>query len=505
MFVIRPFWGSGARCASLMQRLAEAMVAGLAAVAGAAEFTTAVLRQGDTLGADVVTAVQGTTVNGLGGYAISIVRSGTAGTRSAVWGSATPTGAPGALRTEGTIGALVQDSFEAAVGFSDAGSVCYSASGSGGPVGGFDSVFVDDAPIALEGAPHQSLPGLFWSFASRPGMTASGQPYFVGGTRTTAAGTTSNRGLFYGSGATTLLLGGQTVPGLPAALTNAQTVSFDTRFSAAGTHYLAEVEMVGATTSNNVMVYSGAGLTIGGALVREGSVLPVSAGGGAGELWQNFDFVGVNEFGRYFFTGDSNIAGNDEFVLLDGRIVLREGGTLTTGETVGAFIDAGAMNENGDWAVVWDLTSSSIGPEILICNNRGVLKTGDTVDWDGDGVLDANAIVDQFEGISSLSLTNRDDAGNVQAYVPATVVVAGVPREAALRVSFAAPRQPGAGDMDCDGVTDFDDITPFVVALTGRPAYEAAFPDCIYFHADADADGRVSFDDISAFVDLLIG
>jgi len=59
------------------------------------------------------------------------------------------------------------------------------------------------------------------------------------------------------------------------------------------------------------------------------------------------------------------------------------------------------------------------------------------------------------------------------------------------------------GDLNCDGLLNFDDIDPFVLALGGQPGYEAAFPDCRWRNADCNADGAVDFDDIDAFVSTL--
>jgi Tol biopolymer transport system component len=61
------------------------------------------------------------------------------------------------------------------------------------------------------------------------------------------------------------------------------------------------------------------------------------------------------------------------------------------------------------------------------------------------------------------------------------------------------------GDMDCDGDVDFDDINPFVLALTGAEAYYAQYPNCCWLNADCNADGHVDFDDINPFVALLSG
>jgi hypothetical protein len=66
------------------------------------------------------------------------------------------------------------------------------------------------------------------------------------------------------------------------------------------------------------------------------------------------------------------------------------------------------------------------------------------------------------------------------------------------------PRYP-LGDVDCSGGVDFDDINPFVLALSGPAEYAAAYPNCDLALADANDDGAVDFDDINPFVALLSG
>lgn len=61
------------------------------------------------------------------------------------------------------------------------------------------------------------------------------------------------------------------------------------------------------------------------------------------------------------------------------------------------------------------------------------------------------------------------------------------------------------GDVNCDTNRDFDDITPFVLALSSPDEYELQYPDCERLIADCDQDGDVDFDDISAFIALLGG
>ncbi|MEW6250174.1 MAG: C25 family cysteine peptidase [Planctomycetota bacterium] len=61
------------------------------------------------------------------------------------------------------------------------------------------------------------------------------------------------------------------------------------------------------------------------------------------------------------------------------------------------------------------------------------------------------------------------------------------------------------GDLNCDAAVNFDDINPFVLALSDPAGYQAAYPNCNILNADCNADGRVDFDDINPFVALLSG
>jgi len=66
------------------------------------------------------------------------------------------------------------------------------------------------------------------------------------------------------------------------------------------------------------------------------------------------------------------------------------------------------------------------------------------------------------------------------------------------------PRNP-VGDLNCDGVVDFRDINPFILALTNGAAYDQEYPECDRSLADINQDGYVDFGDINPFVMLLSG
>lgn len=65
------------------------------------------------------------------------------------------------------------------------------------------------------------------------------------------------------------------------------------------------------------------------------------------------------------------------------------------------------------------------------------------------------------------------------------------------------PDECEVGDLNCDGKVDFDDIDPFVLALTNKAAYIAKYPKCLWLNGDCNGDGTVDFDDIDPFVGLL--
>jgi len=56
------------------------------------------------------------------------------------------------------------------------------------------------------------------------------------------------------------------------------------------------------------------------------------------------------------------------------------------------------------------------------------------------------------------------------------------------------------GDMNCDGLLDFGDINPFVLALSNPAAYATAFPNCDLMLGDINGDGVFDFKDINPFV-----
>lgn len=408
--------------------LTAAALLALTAPTSAQVASALLVEDGDLPGAPGVTidALNNTAVNHAGGYAISISASDDL---SRVWGSAD--GGPGAiLRAESTVGDYEQTSFESFYGLSNAGQVAYSATCTDlvNQETGLDTVWLDDTPVAVEGLPVPDQPGFFFSFASRPGVTADGVPYFVGGMTDVPLGSTQFRGLWKGNTPAAELIAGQIIPNLPEPISGTgSSIDFDYRFSASGNRLLAPVNIGGVSTSEDgTLILDGAGLLIDGSLVREGSPVPAAAGGLPGENWDNFDFVGVTDLGAWFFTGDTDgDTGSDEFVCVDGVIVHREGDVLDGFELSGS-IEGAYMNADGDLAFIWDVNDPVLGNvEALYCGSQLLLKEGDAVDLDGDGLVDPGAVISSFTGISSLTLGDRDANAVVNVYFTADIDTAG--------------------------------------------------------------------------------
>ena len=415
----------------------------------------------------IISSVNTPAKNAIGGWAVAVLTSDGMESLHHGFGSTDGIAPPRVLGSETTVGPYVQTSWETRIGVSDTGSLCYSASGTGGPDGGFDSAWVDLTPIAIEGEPLPPGPyqHMFWSFASAPTITANGVPVFSAGTRPTVGGSTTERGLFDGDG-TPIVYCGDLLAGAPDVLDCADSIDFDFKVSAYGNQYIFDALAITTgplTTSNDDFVaISGSALYIDGMIVQEDQPIPASIGGQVGEKWDTFDYFGINEFGEYIFTGDSiDGAGGlsqDEFVVVNGQIVAREGTTID-GKAVNGAIEDADMNESGDWAVIWDIDDPS-NIEALFFNGQFVIAEGDEIDIDGDGLVDALTSITDFNGLSGgVKVGNRDANGNVSIYFAADVNNQfGNNLEGLFRVVM--PTTPGAdGDLQISVMDAPDPLT----------------------------------------------
>jgi hypothetical protein len=156
---------------------------------------------------------------------------------------------------------------------------------------------------------------------------------------------------------------------------------------------------------------------------------------------------------------------------------------------------AGPDNDPNTWADN-DYRLSPGSPCTDAGSNSAV--PADTRDLDGDGNTTEPLSFD-FDGLPRFV----DDSGTADCpWAPGTCGTAPIVDMGAYEFQGTAHL---AGDLDCDGVAGYTDISPFVLALSGQAIYEARYPACRFMNADVNGDGVVSYADINPFVQLLGG
>ena len=166
-----------------------------------------------------------------------------------------------------------------------------------------------------------------------------------------------------------------------------------------------------------------------------------------------------------------------------GRIEVLGGFWITSGDAV---LDKVVAQPSDNDVIVTDAASLVGGQLIVELQNQQSATAGTTIRLmqDTDNCCDIGgtfASVDVFG-------TNNPTFVDYQQHLVRVLVSSNV-----------------VGDMNCDGVVNFNDINPFVLALTGQAAYNVQYPNCNWLNADCNADGSVNFADIDPFVALLGG
>ena len=357
--------------------------------------------------AQTVTSIGNTAVNSFGGWAVGASVNDPLGTLSLIYGASF--GAPAStLITEGTYGSLEQTSFESFFGVSNAMVPVYSPSSNDliGGTTGLDGCWAGTTVIANEDDPILSMPGKVFRFNSRPNVIANGDAVWIGGVND-VSGTTEGNAVFRGAGHTRVVGENDVLPGMPFAVGTGSAVDFDFRFSPDGNHHILTVNLASGSSLNDTYVdFDGGPLFIGGSIVGEDELLPTALQVAPDEDWDNFDFFGVMDDGTYFFTGDTNgPTTTDEFIVLDGEMILREGDTVG-GLVLSGSMEGGYLSARGDWGVIWDVDDPIDGNvEALLFNGRLIMKENDTIvtDLDGDGIPETG-IISSFTGLSSMTV-----------------------------------------------------------------------------------------------------
>ena len=334
-----------------------------------------VAKQGDALGGSTISTLNTpfTDGNGKVGFVGAL-----ADNQRFVWWDTGP------VFYSGSALPLVLTGGEGTMGVSDTGGFIYSPSADGN-----DSVYTHGGLLLAGTQVVPNLGGLISTFNSRPQMLPDGTALWIGGTRTDAQGTTSNRHLFRASDPTDpstitpIWSGGDLIQGIPIA-TSASNFTY--MLSDNGLNHIHVLTMSTGSSLDDVHVY-----------VNGDFVAQESKPTGFGDAWQNFGDVGIHDHGNYIFAGDTDgPTATDAFVAYNGIIGVREGDTID-GVTLasGAATRAISINNLNQVVHMWGWGSGASLQEHLffgdgadLANSIRLLSLGDEIDADGDGIAD---------------------------------------------------------------------------------------------------------------------
>ena len=395
----------------------EVAVALLVLVSAArAQVPTAVLRSSDPLGQSFpgqsVTAIHAPLGSQDGGWAAHIESRGASGSLDHVYGAPSIFTTASVLQTPGVVGGLIQDGNQTTSGgITGDGMGAYGAHGTGGPLGAFVGAFLDSKAIAVMGDPSPAVPGHFWGDISRVGGSEAGDVEFWARLASTPGGSPVGEGLF--RGVDPVALSGDVVPGLGGlAIASTNAIGEGSSFSPSGARWLSGVRLDGASPgTDGVILDTGLPVLAGSGMLREGELLADGIGGLTGETWHDVlsgKMVSTDTGAWAAGAGTSGSVLSYEVLLVNGMIALREGDVLDhTGNLKGPAL-ALDMNESGDWASLWKVNLGNTEATALIVNAEDtdsdgqadtgiVLMEGDSIDLDGDGLLDNGTTLEELK------------------------------------------------------------------------------------------------------------
>jgi uncharacterized repeat protein (TIGR01451 family) len=366
-----------------------------------------------------VTSMGSPGVNSIGGFVLRVDTTLSGTVLSHAWGRAGGSGSPIILRTEGVVGPYTITSYSG-VAIGDSGMLAYTVGGTGGPTGSFNGCFLDTTPLMIQNAQITSGPlaGKWWTTRSDPWISAGGIPFFRLATSNTQGGSSNASGMFGGNPVLPIVYGGMQFPLMPAPINDS---SQEVRFSISrdANEYIATTNLettgTGVGSDENVMMMiTGRGLHLAGSPVQEGHPIPASIGGRVNENYSDFDDYAINEMGQYIIRGTSGLSASDDYIIVNGNIVLRTGQSVGGGP-LSSTAEGADINESGDWIAAWKINNAST--ECIFLNGQIVLRDGDTLDVTGDGVGDPPWKMTDYDLNQPFRIGERDASGNIPIYM----------------------------------------------------------------------------------------
>ena len=410
-----------------------------------------VLQSGDVVGAySVGSSIRQVAVNPDGGFAVRAETvSGPAGGWSILGDPLGLGGAIGVVASDhGPVGgpvALVYDSLgESRLGLGRDGHVWYSASDHATL---FAPEFWRDTTKVLDRDVESDTTGYDWDHFEDPRITDNGDVWMIG-----SAG--SGYGLFRFDGVhdEALLENGDTPSGLSRPLSSSGTFrAFDV--SDDGGHWSAAVNL---GLGIHAVVVNGGGFTIDSRIAEVNQPVSPAVAGVSDATWLFLNETSTNNRGDVIVTGaiTSPTSPDRTIMTLNDTRMLAQG-DVHDGRVLSVNSGMVDLNNSGDWIATWDqlgLHTNNIN-ELLFVNGELVLKSGDGVDLDGDGLPDPGVVfrgVDQ--GAQPVGMTDRRSPGGAfDVYASALVTVYGQNREVVLRLTIPTPGAAAALALGCLG------------------------------------------------------
>lgn len=369
---------------------------------------------------------------------------------------------------------------ESTMGISDEGGFIYSPSFNGN-----DAVYTHLGLLLAEGSTAPGLPGMFSSFNSRPTMTANGAANWIAGFTATPGGASAGRVFYTAPGAhpsntTAVLKSGDIVAGFPIGTSG---IGFAYDVSPNNQHRIVHLTLNTGSTTNDTCIWVN-----GNVIARE------SLPNGQGDNWQNFSAMGINNFGQFVFTGDTDgTTASDAFIAVNGQIVLREG-NLVGGVTLTGSSRWISIDNFGHVAFIHDTSAGEslfYGDAANLTSAVVVATVGANLDTNGDGTGD-HTLAD-FKASATIG-PGLDIAEDAQVFVEVDLNNGTSTFEAIIQFNLGQDECGCTGDMNGDGIVDLTDLTLFLSSF-GTIAPGIPIP-C----ADIDGDGDVDIVDLALFL-----
>jgi len=172
--------------------------------------------------------------------------------------------------------------------------------------------------------------------------------------------------------------------GAPVLWTTLTANAFYSSFD--GAHWTALGRIVATTTTDDVLVFDG------GVVLQEGSAVP-----GSSLLLGSVLDSGITGQGTWYARGRDNTgttAVAPDWFVRQGTLIAETGAAITPAENYGDTFFGVAVNDNGDWALAANTNSVDLARnDVLVFNGAVVLREGDPVDVDGNGLFDDGAFI----------------------------------------------------------------------------------------------------------------